>query len=101
MLRPSIALLALTITALPAVSFAQSYPTKPVHVVFPFQAGGVGDIVFRTLMPTLEHRLGQNIIFESRSGAGGNIGALAVAKAVPDGYTLLLPSSNVLVSNQF
>jgi tripartite-type tricarboxylate transporter receptor subunit TctC len=79
----------------------QSYPSKPIRVISPFQAGGANDIVFRTLMPTLEQRLGQKIVFENRSGAGGNVGAQAVAAAAPDGYTLLLPATNNLVVNQF
>ena len=80
---------------------AQAYPNKPIRVIFPSQAGGVGEIVFRMLMPTLEQRLGEKIVFESRSGAGGNVGAQAAASAAPDGYTLLLAATNVLVVNQF
>lgn len=102
MVRTSIAIVFLLIAAAQAApATAQPYPTKPVHVVFPSQAGGVGEIMFRTLMPALEERLGQKIIFESHSGAGGNVGALLVAGAAPDGYTLLLPQANVLVVNQF
>jgi tripartite-type tricarboxylate transporter receptor subunit TctC len=99
--RPFAALCALLIAALGSSSAAQTYPNKPVRVIFPFQAGGAGEIVFRMLMPTLEQRLGQRIVFENRTGAGGNLGAQAVASAAPDGYTLLLPATNVLVVNQF
>lgn len=101
-IRTLTALCALLIAVLGSSSAApQAYPSKPVRVIFPFQAGGAGEIVFRTLMPTLEQRLGQKIVFENRTGAGGNVGAQAVASAAPDGYTLLLPATNVLVVNQF
>lgn len=101
MTKPMTALVGVLVAVAHSLPAAQSYPSKPIHVIFPFQAGGVGDIIFRMLMPTLEQRLGQRIVFESRSGAGGNVGAAAAANAAPDGYTLLLPSSNVLVINQF
>jgi tripartite-type tricarboxylate transporter receptor subunit TctC len=101
-IRSLIALCALLITALASASpTVQAYPSKPIRVIFPFQAGGAGEIVFRMLMPTLEQRLGQKIVFENRTGAGGNVGAQVVASAAPDGYTLLLPATNVLVVNQF
>lgn len=100
-IRPLTALCALIATLGSFSVAAQTYPNKPVRVIFPFQAGGAGEIVFRMLMPTLEQRLGQKIVFENRTGAGGNVGAQAVAGAAPDGYTLLLPATNVLVINQF
>jgi tripartite-type tricarboxylate transporter receptor subunit TctC len=101
-IRPSTALFALLIATLGSASAAsQSYPDKPVHVISPFQAGGANDVVFRTLMPTLEQRLGQKIVFENHTGAGGNVGAHMVAAAAPDGYTLLLAATNNLVINQF
>lgn len=84
-----------------SLAAAQAYPNKSIRVIFPFQAGGAGEIVFRMLMPILEARFGQKIVFENRTGAGGNVGAQAVAAAAPDGYTLLLPATNVLVANQF
>ena len=80
---------------------AQGYPTKPVRIVNPFQAGGAGEIVFRQIAPVLEARFGQRIVLESRTGAGGNIGAQAVASAPADGYTLLLGATNNFVVNQF
>ena len=94
-------LLLLAASAVGCEAAAQPYPNRPIHVVYPFQAGGTGDIVFRMLMPTLEQRMGQRIIFENHTGAGGNVGAKVVANAAPDGYTLLLPATNVLVINQF
>ena len=101
-IRRLTAMSALFLAAIASASaVAEPYPSKPIHVIFPFQAGGAGEIVFRMLMPTLEQRLGQRIVFENRTGAGGNVGAQAVAGAVADGYTLLLPATNVLVVNQF
>ncbi len=84
-----------------SAALAQAYPNKPVRVINPFQAGGAGEITFRMLIPTLEKRLGQKIVLENRSGAGGNVGAQAVVAATPDGYTLLLAATNNLVINQF
>lgn len=101
-IRPSTALFALLIATLGSSCVAaQAYPNKPIRVIHPFQAGGAGEIVFRTLMPTLEQRLGQKIVFENHTGAGGNVGAQVAAAAAPDGYTLLLASTNNLVINQF
>jgi tripartite-type tricarboxylate transporter receptor subunit TctC len=93
------AALALALTA--GLAGAQDYPNKPVRIIHPFQAGGAGEIAFRPLMAILEQRLGQKIVLENRTGAGGNVGAQAVASAAPDGYTLLLAASNNLVINQF
>jgi len=67
---------------------AQTYPSKPVHVVVPFAAGGPVDLTLRHLAPVLSEKLGQPIVVESRPGAGGSVGANAVARATPDGYTL-------------
>jgi tripartite-type tricarboxylate transporter receptor subunit TctC len=88
--------------SLPAASaVAQTYPTKPIRVIYPFQPGGVGEVMFRSLLPAIEPRLGQQVIIESRTGAGGNIGAQAVANAPADGYTLLVGTINNFVINQF
>jgi tripartite-type tricarboxylate transporter receptor subunit TctC len=79
--------------ALPAVSriaWAQSYPARPVRIIVGFAAGGGGDILARLIGQWLSERLGQQFIIENRTGAGGNIGAEAVVRAPPDGYTLLL-----------
>ena len=66
------------------------WPTKPVRIVVPFAAGGTTDILARALAPELSKAFGQTFIIDNRPGAGGNIGADAVAKSPPDGYTLLM-----------
>jgi tripartite-type tricarboxylate transporter receptor subunit TctC len=72
---------------------AEAFPSRPVHVLVPFPAGGAVDIVARTLGDELSRRWGQSVIIENRPGAGGTIAAAAEAKAAPDGYTLILVAS--------
>jgi tripartite-type tricarboxylate transporter receptor subunit TctC len=82
--------------ALPAalgVAEAQSYPARPVRIVCGFPPGGISDTYARLIGQWLSQRLGQQFIVENRPGAGGNLAAEAVAKAAPDGYTLLLTTS--------
>src|SRR5438128_6949611 len=79
--------------ALPAVSrvaFAQPYPTRPVHWLVAFTPGGSSDILARLMGQWLSDRLGQQFVIENRPGAGTNVATEAVARAAPDGYTLLL-----------
>ena len=73
--------------------YAQSYPTKPVKVIVPYPPGGPTDIVARVVGQKLSDQMGQQFIVENRPGAGGNIGAEAVAKSPADGYTLLVATT--------
>ena len=75
-----------------AGAWAQAYPYKPVRLIVPYAPGGGVDIVARALAHELTKRMGQQIIVDNRTGAGGNIGSDVVAKATPDGYTLLIAS---------
>jgi tripartite-type tricarboxylate transporter receptor subunit TctC len=81
-------LLAVAVAASPA--FAADYPIKPIRIVVPFSAGGTSDFLARAIAAKLDGALGQTVIIDNKPGAGGNIGSDAVAKADPDGYTLLL-----------
>ena len=77
---------------------AQGYPNRAVTIVVPYPPGGLIDIVARILQPRLQTELGQSVVIENRSGAGGNVGAEAVAKSAPDGYTLLLANPSLGIS---
>lgn len=89
-----------TIAILSAFTFstlhAQSWPSKPIHLLVPFVPGGNVDITARAVAPGLQEVLGQPVIVENRPGAGGTIAASQVAKASPDGYTLLMGSTSTL-----
>jgi tripartite-type tricarboxylate transporter receptor subunit TctC len=74
---------------------AQAYPTRPVLIVVPFAAGGGNDILARLLAQRMGGTLGQQFVIENRAGAGGTMGAQAVAKARPDGYTLMVGHSGI------
>src|SRR5258708_22656706 len=78
---------------------AQDYPTQTVKIVVPFVAGGGVDVVARIIAPRLAEELGQSVIIENRGGAGGMLGAAAVAAAPPDGYTLLLGTGSTHGTN--
>src|SRR6266853_4862407 len=73
-----------------AAAQSAAYPSKPVHVILPFPPGGSVDTVARLVMPRVSERLGQQFLIENRSGASGNIGTEYVARAAPDGYTLMV-----------
>ena len=94
--RRLFALLGLSLTlacsAFNPVQAQDAYPNKPIKVVVPFPAGGATDILTRAITEKLALRIGQSVIIENRPGAGANIGAATVAKAPPDGYTILMGS---------
>ncbi len=82
-------------------TWAQNYPTRPIHVVNPYGAGGLGDVTFRLIAPMIEKQLGQPVVIENKPGASGNLGASDVARAAPDGHTLLLGAVNNFATNQY
>jgi tripartite-type tricarboxylate transporter receptor subunit TctC len=84
-----------------AAAFAQSYPSKPVRVIIPYPPGSTPDIVGRTVSTKLQEAFKQPFVVENRTGAGGNIGAEAVAKSQPDGYTLLIGINGPAAINKF
>jgi len=92
-------LAALASTVIFAAAHAQDYPAKPVRIVVPYSAGGNADILGRTLAQKLGDALKQPFVVENRAGANGGIGTDFVAKAAPDGYTLLVTASGPIVVN--
>jgi len=96
----SLCLIGLNILALQVgdPAFGQSWPSRTIRVIIPFGAGSATDIVPRIVFDQLSQQLGQPIVVENRTGAGGTLGAAAVAKADPDGYTLLAHSNALTVS---
>ena len=91
MLRLIALALAAGLAALPAS--AQNYPDKPIHIIVPFTAGSATDVTARALAAVMTKNMGQTVIVDNKPGAGGTIGSAQVAKAAPDGYTLLANSS--------
>lgn len=99
MSRFSAIFLAGLLYALAHAAIAQDWPTRPIRVVSPYAAGGVGDTLFRVIAPALETRLGQRFVIDNKTGAAGNIGTGEVIRAAPDGYTLLMaPTANYAVN---
>lgn len=90
------ALAALTLVA--PVAMAQAFPSKPIRIVVPFGAGGVADLTARTVAQKMSESLGQPVVIDNKPGAGGVVAGEAVAKAEPDGHTLLLMSNGTAVS---
>ncbi len=84
---------ALSILIFAGPAAAQNYPVKPVRMVVPFPPGGNTDIIARVFAPKMAENLGQQIVVENRGGAGSVIGTDVVAKAAPDGYTILMVSA--------
>ena len=95
MMKTLLASVAMAAAALCGTAQAQSYPSKPVTIVVPFSPGGATDIMARTLAERLNKRLGQPVIVENKPGAGTMIASEYVAKAAPDGHTVLLAASSL------
>jgi tripartite-type tricarboxylate transporter receptor subunit TctC len=77
-----------------AALHAQAWPARPIRLVVPFPAGGATDLLARAIAPRVALSLGQNIVVDNRAGAGGSLGSAEVAKAAPDGYTLLIATNS-------
>ncbi len=90
--------LLLAIVLFPGIVLAQTFPTKPVRIVLPFGPGGIADITTRTLAPKMSEGLGQQVVIENMPGAGGIRASETVARADPDGHTLLLLTNGNAVS---
>jgi len=89
---------ALSVNAPVAAAAKDTYPNKPVRMVIPFAAGGFSDVVGRIVTQKLSENIGQSVVADNRPGASGIIGSEIVARAAPDGYTLLLNSFNHVVN---
>ena len=90
----AIRLSALALAASAGAACAQNWPAKPISLIVPFPAGGATDLFARVLSTKLGEQLGQSVVVDNRPGAGGVIGSEQVAKAAPDGYTLLLATTS-------
>ena len=91
-------LVAILLALLPIAAAAQNFPTKPIRLIVPFGPGGVADITARVVAPKIGEGLGQSIVIENKPSAGGVVAGQEVARAAPDGYTLLLVSNGTAVS---
>lgn len=89
----------ITAVATTSLCWADSYPSKPIRFIVPFPAGGSTDAVARAMQPALEKILGQTVVVENRSGAGGMLGVDVLAKAAPDGYTIGIAGAGALGVN--
>lgn len=100
-LKSSLKVVAAAMVVAATTTVQAAYPERPIRVVMPYPPGGGGDLLLRTLQPIMERELGQNIVIDYKAGAAGNIGAADVARAEPDGYTLLVAPTNNYVINQY
>jgi tripartite-type tricarboxylate transporter receptor subunit TctC len=98
-MRRTVVALAAALVCAASNAVAADYPTRPVTFVLGFAPGGPSDVVARLVGRKLEQVLGQAIVIENRAGAGGNVAGEAVARATPDGYTLLFGSNGILATN--
>jgi tripartite-type tricarboxylate transporter receptor subunit TctC len=86
------------VAAAPRLSFGQTYPNRTIRVIVPFAAGGPSDIIARIVADALQPRLGQSVVIDNRAGGGANIGIGQAARAEPDGYTLLITTSAIVIN---
>jgi len=98
--RLALALASLWGAAMLALPVHAAFPEKPVHIVVPFATDGGNDLIARTIGPKLGELLGQPVIVENRPGAGGDMGSAEVARAAPDGHTVLLATNTISPSTQ-
>lgn len=89
-MRPSIELTLAALAVVAGSAFAQDYPVRPIRFIVPFSAGGGGDLIIREVSQRLTARLGQSVVVDNRTGAGGNVGTELAAHSPADGYTLLM-----------
>lgn len=97
--RRTLVTLALSLAATGGVAAQDQYPSKPVTVIVPQAAGGANDAIARVIAQKLTEQLGQSFIVENRTGAGGNVGTVAAARAKADGYTLMVTADSSMVIN--
>jgi tripartite-type tricarboxylate transporter receptor subunit TctC len=98
--RVALAVAVAGLLSAPSAVFAQAWPSRPVTVILPFAAGGGTDLLARSLAQHFSDTFGQQFVIDNRAGAGGNVGAAAVAKAAPDGYTILFGTPGPLANNK-
>jgi tripartite-type tricarboxylate transporter receptor subunit TctC len=99
--RRGVLLGALAAPFIPQPAWAQGFPTKPIRLVVPFPPAGAADLVARLLGERMSADVGQTVVIDNKPGAGGNIAAEVVARAAPDGYTLLLGGATIFCANKF
>jgi tripartite-type tricarboxylate transporter receptor subunit TctC len=99
-LGASFALCTLVALVVATAAHAQNYPARPITAIIPFSGGSASDVVSRIMFDKMSRSMGQPIIVENRPGAGGNVGTAAVARAAPDGYTLIGGGSGPIAANK-